>query len=135
MQYIKSYNEHQKQVPPKGPKKVINSSELTNLLNTIGKDPKFIEYANKYGRKDYIVDVFDCHHLTQGFCNPLAYYIKDRYEGISVYSAKNEENGNHLFIKFQDKYYDGLNTEGVDNPIDLDFFTSKSDITIKLLEE
>jgi hypothetical protein len=135
MKYIKTFESHLKQVPPSEPKKIINSKQLTNLLNIIGKDKDFINYANKYGKKDYICDEFDSYKLTHGFCNPLSYYIMDRYKGISVYKGINDIDGNHLFLKFEDKYYDGKNTDGVYDPIEFDFFTSKDDIYIKLLEE
>lgn len=128
-------NEELKQIPPNEPKKPINSNQLTDLLNTIGYDKTFINYANKYGKKNYICDYFDSDKLIHGFCNPLAYYIKDRYLGISVYKATNDIDGNHLFIKFKDKFYDGKNTKGVDSPEEFDFFTSKDGIEIKLLEK
>jgi hypothetical protein len=133
---IREYlNENVKQVPPNEPKKTINSKQLTDLLNTIGYDKTFINYANKHGRKDYICDYFDGDKLIHGFCNPLAYYIKDRYLGISVYKATNDIDGNHLFIKFKDKFYDGKNTNGVNSPEEFDFFTSKEGIETKLLEK
>lgn len=124
----------EQQVPPDITKKVISASQLTDLLKNIGKDKTFISYANKYGSKNYIVEIFDEEYLTHGFCNPLSYYIKDRYAGISVYSAKNDVDGNHLFLKFEDKYYDAKNIYGVNKPEELDFFTSKN-IKIKLLEK
>ena len=133
MKYIKKY-EDLKQISPNISKKKITENQLTDLLKSIGKDDDFIKYGNKYGRKDYICDTFDEYTLTHGFCNPLAYYIKDRYLDISVYSAKNDIDGNHLFIKFKNKYYDGSNVYGVDNPADLNFYTDKN-ITIKLLEK
>ena len=128
-------NEHIKQIPPNEPKKNINHNQLVDLLKTIGYDKTFIDYANKHGRKDYICNDFDSDKLIHGFCNPLAYYIKDRYLGISVYKATNNIDGNHLFIKFKDKFYDGKNINGVNSPIDFDFFTSKENIEIKLLEK
>ena len=128
-------NENIKQTPPNEPKKVINHNQLTDLLNTIGYDKTFINYANKHGRKDYICNDFDSDKLIHGFCNPLAYYIKDRYLGISVYKGINDIDGNHLFIKFKDKFYDGKNTNGVNSPVEFDFFTSKEGIEIKLLEK
>jgi len=131
---ITFFEKFEQQVPPNITKKMITASQFTELLKNIGKDKTFISYANKYGRKNYIVEVFDEETLTHGFCNPLSYYIKDRYANVSVYSAKNVIDGNHLFLKFEDKYYDAKNIYGVNKPEDLDFFTSKN-IKIKLLEE
>jgi len=122
------------QIPPNEPKQIISELELTEILKTIGIKKHFIDYANKHGNKNYICDTFDSEKLTHGFCNPLSYYLKDRYVGLSVYSAKNEIDGNHLFIKFKNKYYDASNVYGVRSPFELDFFTSKKNITIKLLE-
>ena len=115
-------------------KKNVTSSQLTEILKTIGKDSNFIKYANEKGQKNYIIDSFDSYSLTHGFCNPLTYYIMDRYNGLDAYSAKNNVDGNHLFLKLNDKYYDAKNVHGVDEPSQFDFFTNKNNITIKLLE-
>lgn len=114
-------------------KKTITPSELTEKLKTIGSSLNFIKYANKYGKKNYTVNVFDSYFLTHGFCNPLSYYLMDRFNNLDVFSAKNDTDGNHLFLRFQNLYYDAKNNTGVQSPNQLDFFTTPIQ-SMKLLE-
>jgi hypothetical protein len=54
--------------------------------------------------------------LISGFCEDLAFYLHYKYD-VPIYVTDDREiNDGHYFVKYDDKYYDGMNPEGYDKP-------------------
>lgn len=104
--------------------------DFTNYLNSTVNSEDFLKYANKEinahmpldsDEEDYTEQFSDTDFIN-GLCDIFATYVYHKFDGEGVEVFSSGMPLHHTFIKYQDKYYDGLNKEGVDNFLDLEFF-------------
>ena len=121
----------------------IIDNELTEFLQKLPKDKKFIEFVKLYHKNLLVRDYklgFTENELIERFCDSVAIYVKKFFEDAFVCctASTNDRVCYHFFIKYQDKFYDGYNTKGVYRPHELHCYREEDanmvDEEVKILD-
>lgn len=101
------------------------SNDITSIYENLLNDSDFKKF---YLYLDYS-DGFDLdpYELTHGFCDLVAYYVSRKLPGTEIYRTEIDNNllaekCGHVFIKYNNKYFDYDNPTGVTQPSDLKYF-------------
>lgn len=91
-----------------------NSIKISKILKNLPQNKDFkIFIINTKGFEEIITRI----SLINGYCNDVTVFIKWLFPEAEMLMSSN-----HSFIKFNNKYYDGYNYDGVENYNNLYFF-------------
>lgn len=126
--------------PTTEPKKETNKEQkdFSKFLDEVPLTEDFIKYADKEmfdegsGWKHKKEDFKNKKILIEGYCDLFAIYVKTKYpENVEIESAVYGMGIDHRYLKYKGKYFDGLDTQGVDNVLDLKYFKNMSKENLK----
>jgi hypothetical protein len=98
-------------------KQLINESKDFNIIKD--KNTKYLKYLKQFAGSNNITKSL----LIDGGCIFYAAWLQEKVKNSKIYCFVDKYNDQiHYFVKFDELYYDGWNSNGVKNPIDLQFY-------------
>lgn len=99
-------------------KKVLTES-ISTELKSLTSNNEFIDFYNNYTHKNHSkIDFSD----IEGNCDLVAGYLNKKFKAVEYETQTDEGDYKHIFVKYNGKYYDAYNYNGVTNFLDLDYF-------------
>ena len=99
-------------------KKILHES-ISDELKNITSNKEFIDFYNNYTHRNHSkIDFSD----IEGICDFVAIYLNKKFKAIEYETHTEEVYYKHIFVKYNGKFYDAYNPNGVINFLDLDYF-------------
>lgn len=102
-----------------------NGDRVANILNKLDTDSKFLAYARKWSPLPDVAiqEPLDRLVLIEGLCGIVANYVRLHVpEATEMHTATDDNASGHAWIHYRDLHYDGLDTNGVKQWEDLQYF-------------